>query len=134
VDSIDRSNSHGCELDESEEGGPELVVASGDAAELLELVEEAFDLVALAVDGLLPAEFLLTVGAVGNVGNGTLSPDMRANAIRNRASRSLDDQRASSRIACCRWARFGTASQQPVLKEGERAEQCRTSREVSRKS
>ena len=31
----------------------ELVVASGDAAELLELVEEAFDLVALAVDGLL---------------------------------------------------------------------------------
>jgi hypothetical protein len=92
VDSIDRSNSHGCELDESEEGGPELVVASGDAAELLELVEEAFDLVALAVDGLLPAEFLLTVGAVGNVGNGTLSPDMRANAIRNRASRSLDDQ------------------------------------------
>ena len=74
MDSIDRSNSHGCELDESEEGGPELVVASGDAAELLELVEEAFDLVALAVDGLLPAEFLLTVGAVGNVGNGNLEP------------------------------------------------------------
>ena len=39
-------------------------------------------MVALAVDRLFPTEPLLPVGAIGNVGNGTLGPDMRANAIR----------------------------------------------------
>jgi hypothetical protein len=42
---------------------------------------EAFDVAALAVDGLFPTELLLPIGAIGDVWNGTLSPDMRANAI-----------------------------------------------------
>ena len=71
-----------CELDESEEGSAELVVASGNPAELLELIEEAFNMVALAVERLLPSVPLLAIGAVGNVGNGTLSPDVRTNTVR----------------------------------------------------
>ena len=39
-------------------------------------------MVALAVDGLFPTEPSLPVGAIGNVGNGTLGSDMCANAIR----------------------------------------------------
>lgn len=39
-------------------------------------------MVALAINGLLPAEFLLPIGAVWNVGNGTLSSDMGTNAVR----------------------------------------------------
>jgi len=48
-------------------------------------------MVTLTVDGLLPAELLLSVGPVGYVGNGTLSPDMRANAIRIVAFVGNDD-------------------------------------------
>jgi len=48
---------------------------------LFELVEEALDVVPLAVDGLFPAELLLAVGTVGNVRDGALSPNMRTNPI-----------------------------------------------------
>ena len=40
-------NSHGDQLEERQEVGAELVVSSGDAAELFELVEEALDLIRL---------------------------------------------------------------------------------------
>jgi hypothetical protein len=39
---------HGCDLDEGKEGGAEFVVACSNAAELLELIEEAFDVVDLS--------------------------------------------------------------------------------------
>ena len=48
-------------------------------------------MVALAVNSLLPTELLLPVGAVGNVGNGALGPDMRANPIRVVAFVGNDD-------------------------------------------
>jgi hypothetical protein len=38
-------------------------------------------MVALAVDRLFPTELRFPIGATGDVWNGTLSPDMRANAI-----------------------------------------------------
>jgi hypothetical protein len=63
----------GCKLNEGEEGRSEFVVAVGDVTELLKLVEEPLDEVALAVDGLLPAELRLPVGSVRNVGNGALT-------------------------------------------------------------
>ena len=50
-------------------------------AELFQLVEEALDEVALAVDGFGPSVFPLAVCAVRNVGYGALSTDARANAI-----------------------------------------------------
>jgi hypothetical protein len=46
-------------LNESQEGPAELVAAGSDTTELLELVEEAFNVVALAIDGFGPAEALL---------------------------------------------------------------------------
>jgi hypothetical protein len=58
-----------------------VAVAGSNAAELLELIEEAFDEVALAVDGFFPTELRLPMGAIGDVWNGTLRPEMRANAI-----------------------------------------------------
>jgi len=66
---------------ESDEGSAELIVSGGNAAELLELIEEAFDVVALAIDSFLPSVLLFAVGAVRNVGDGPLSPDMRTNAV-----------------------------------------------------
>jgi hypothetical protein len=42
-------------LDEGEEVGSELVVAGADASEVLQLVEEAFDAIAFAIQRLLPA-------------------------------------------------------------------------------
>ena len=53
-----RENSHGSQLEESQEVGTELVVSSGDAPELFELVEEALDLIALAVERLGPTKAL----------------------------------------------------------------------------
>ena len=38
-------------------------------------------MIALAVERLLPAEFFGPVGAVGNVGNGAVGPDMSAHAV-----------------------------------------------------
>ena len=49
---------------------------------MLEFVKEAFDMVALAIQSLLPAGFLGPMGAVGDIGNSALSPDMGANSIR----------------------------------------------------
>lgn len=51
MDSIDRREMHG-KLYEGEEGCAELVVSGGDASELLQFVEEALDVVALAIYGL----------------------------------------------------------------------------------
>ena len=68
-------------MDESHEGGTELVVAGGDTPELLELVEEALDMVALAIEGLGPTEALLAADHVGNVGDGTASLDVTSQAI-----------------------------------------------------
>lgn len=79
-------------MEESEERGAELVVAGGDAPELLQLVEEALDVVALAVDGLLPPEFRFPVGFVGNVGDRTMLADARANTIRIVALVGDDDR------------------------------------------
>jgi len=39
-------------------------------------------MVSVAVNSLFPSEFLLPIGAVGDVGNGALGPDIRANVIR----------------------------------------------------
>ena len=50
-------------------------------SELLQLVEEAVDEVALAVDRLVPAIFLLAIGAVRDVGNGALFADAGAHAV-----------------------------------------------------
>ena len=74
-------NSHGGELDESEEVGAELVVSRGDAPELLQLVEEALDVIALAIDRLLPAKLGLPVGAVGNVGDRAVIADAGTDTI-----------------------------------------------------
>ena len=48
---------------------------------LLELVKEAFDMVALSVQSLFPPGLLSPMRAVGDIGNGALSPDVCANAI-----------------------------------------------------
>ena len=74
-------NPHGGKLDEGEKGGAQLFVAGGYASELLELVEEALDVVALAVDGLLPPVLPFAVGAVGNVGDRVLIANADANPI-----------------------------------------------------
>ena len=81
MDSIELRDSHGCELNESQEGGSELVVAGSDATELLELVEEAFNVVALAIDSFGPAEALFAPDHVGNVGDGAARFDVSPQAI-----------------------------------------------------
>lgn len=68
-------------MDESHEIGTELVVAGGDAPELFELVEEALDIVALAVECLGPTEALFAPDHVGNVGDGAASLDVDSQAI-----------------------------------------------------
>lgn len=68
-------------MDESHETGSELVIAGGDATELFELVEEAFDVVALAVKCLGPAEALLAADHVGNVGDGAAIFDVGSQTI-----------------------------------------------------
>jgi hypothetical protein len=60
---------------------PELVVAGGDAPELFELVEEALDIVALAVECLGPTKALLAADHVGNIGDGATRFDVKAEAI-----------------------------------------------------
>ena len=68
-------------MNESEESRTELVVAGSDTPELLQLVEEALDVIALAVDGFLPAKPLFPVGFVGNIGDRTLITDVSTNTI-----------------------------------------------------
>jgi hypothetical protein len=68
-------------LKESQKGGAELVVAGRDAAELLELIEEALDLVALAVERFGPAKALLAPDHVGNVGDSAARFELGSEAI-----------------------------------------------------
>ena len=76
MDSIDRNAIRTAgKLNECKKGGAQPVVAGGNAAKLLELVEEALDVVALAIDRLLPVEALLTIGLVGDIGDRTLAAD-----------------------------------------------------------
>src|SRR6202035_2522417 len=59
---------HRGELDHGEEVGGELVVASSDAAEVLQLREEALDQVALAVEALAEAGFPAPIALGRDVG------------------------------------------------------------------
>jgi hypothetical protein len=68
-------------LDHGEEVGGELVVASSDAAEVLQLREEALDQVALAVEALAEAGFSAPVALGRDVGRGALVLDQLADAI-----------------------------------------------------
>jgi hypothetical protein len=68
-------------LEESQKGGPELVVAGRDTAELFELVEEAFNLVALAVERFSPAKALLAPNHVGDVGDGATRLELGSETI-----------------------------------------------------
>lgn len=74
-------DSYGCDHDEGEEVRAQLVIARGYTAEPLELVKETFDEIAFTIDDLLPSVLLFAVGAIWDVGNGPLSPDMSANAV-----------------------------------------------------
>jgi|SRR5262252_1528594 len=53
-----------------------LVIAGGDATELLDLVEEAFDMVALAIESFGASEALLAPDHIGNVGGSRARLDM----------------------------------------------------------
>jgi hypothetical protein len=72
---------HRGELDHGEEVGGELVVAGSDAAEVLQLREEALDQVALAVEALAEAGFPAPVALGRDVGRGALVLDQLADAI-----------------------------------------------------
>jgi hypothetical protein len=56
-------------LNESHESGTKLIAAGSDTAELLELVEEALDIVALMIEDLCPTEAFLAPDHVGNIGD-----------------------------------------------------------------
>src|SRR5262245_1995843 len=79
------------ELDHGEEVGGELVVAGSDAAEVLQLREEALDQVALAVEALAEAGFPAPVALGRDVGRGALVLDQLADAI------------CTAIISACRW-------------------------------
>lgn len=68
-------------MKESQITGAELVIASGDAAELFQFVEEALDVVALTVECLGPAEALLAPDHVGNVADAAASLDVVSQAV-----------------------------------------------------
>lgn len=68
-------------MDHGEEVGGELVVAGGDAAEVLQLGEEPFDQVALSVEPFAEARFPAPVALRRDVGRGTLVLDQVADAI-----------------------------------------------------
>jgi len=68
-------------LKESQITGAELVIASGDAAELFQFVEEALDVVALTLECLGPAEALLAPDHVGNVADAAASLDVVSQAV-----------------------------------------------------
>ena len=77
-------------------------------------------MVALAIDDLLPSVLLLAVGAVGNIGNGPLSPDMRANAIRIVALVSNDDGTLFNALE----QRFGTTDVMDLARRDQEAERA----------
>lgn len=68
-------------MDHCEEVGGELVVAGSDAAEVLQLREEALDQVALAVEVLAEAGFTAPVALGRDVGRGALVLDQLTDAI-----------------------------------------------------
>lgn len=59
----------------------ELVVAGGDASEVFELAEEAFDLIAFSVEGLREAGLPFAVGFGRDVGHRALCLDQLADGI-----------------------------------------------------
>ena len=68
-------------MDHGEEVVGQLVVASGNAAEMLQPGEEALDEVALAIEPLAEARLPLTIGFCGDIGRGALLLDQCADAI-----------------------------------------------------
>jgi hypothetical protein len=74
-------NSHGCQLEERQEIGAEFIVPSGDATELFELIEEALNLITLAIKCLGPTEAFFAPDHVGNVGDGASCPKMGPDTI-----------------------------------------------------
>ena len=72
---------------------------------MLELVEEALDEVALAIDSLLPAEPFVAPAHIGNVGDGTAGLDVSPEAVGiiglvgddDRASLEIGQERFSGR-------------------------------------
>ena len=68
-------------MDHSEEVGSELVVAGGDAAEVLQLGEEPLDQIALAVEAFAEAGFPFTVALRWDVGRGAFVLDQLADAV-----------------------------------------------------
>ena len=68
-------------MDHGEEVGSELVVAGGNAAEVLQLGEEALDQVALAIEPLAEARLPLAVALGRDVGRGTLLLDQLPDTV-----------------------------------------------------
>jgi hypothetical protein len=71
-------------LDHGQEVGTELLIASGDSSIVLDAVEETFDQVSLAVEGLFPSIPMGPVGLIRNVGYRALVFDLGANPISSR--------------------------------------------------
>ncbi len=103
-------------MNESHEGCAELVVAGGDATELLELVEEALDIVALAVQRFGPTEALFAPDHIGDVGDGAALLDVKAQAIGVIGLVSDDDGTVSKigqeRFGACQVKRLSGRDQQ----------------------
>ena len=78
---IAEPQAHRGELDHGEEVVGELVVAGGDASEVLELAKEALDLVALSVECLREAGPPLAVGLGRDVGDRALALDQVADGV-----------------------------------------------------
>jgi hypothetical protein len=68
-------------LDHGEEVVGQLVVANGNAAEMLQPGEEALDEVALAIEPLAEARLPLAIRFCGDIGRGALFLDLCADAI-----------------------------------------------------
>jgi hypothetical protein len=68
-------------LNHGKEVGGELVVASGNATEVLQLGEETLFEIALAVETLAEAGLPASVALWGDVGSGTLLLDQFADAV-----------------------------------------------------
>ena len=68
-------------MDHGEEVGGELVVAGGDATEVLQLGEEPFDQIALTIELLTEARLPFPIGFGRDVGRSALFLDQRADAI-----------------------------------------------------
>ena len=71
-------NSDGCEFDHGEEVGRELFVAGGDAPELLEFVEAAFDPISQSIQDLAEGMGVLRASPVGDDRDGIAVLDQLA--------------------------------------------------------